>query len=336
MLVSVILSNLSACGFLDTSLMQDMNDILVSSTFTKKEKAIVLLHGMWTAPNCFQETEQRLRVGLPEDIEIFSPKESETSNKSIAQQAERLSSALLEKGMDKDNYDIILVGHSQGGLRGYELCRTFGEHLSVKGLITIDTPWEGAPAAAITKESVNTYLNGPVMDCCLTGVKCLYPRSETMINRLRNDIFDKYFPTHEPGAQDLAPNSLFLQTIASSLVINQTPILAIAGSNSNVKKVLPSDLPYVYCLSAMDLGVLNSLYARVFAGSMWKKHDMMVPVHSQLAQSITKSTAFKTHTVQDAIHDFLPGLPIPPDKVAYNHPEVIQQTLDFIRKHFEL
>lgn len=301
-----------------------------------KKKAIVLLHAMWPERNCFQQTVQKLRKELPENIEIFSPEERETSGRSITQQAERLSSMLLAKGMGKDSYDIILIGHSQGGLRGYELCKALGEHFSVKGLITIGTPWEGAPAAAITKESVSTYLDGPVMHFCLTGAKCVYPRSEEMIDALLSDTFDKYFPTHEPGVQDLAPNSPFLQAIASSLVINQVPILAIAGSDGNVAKVLPSDFPCSSCLCVMCPGTFNALYARVFAGSMWNEHDMVVPVHSQLAQNITKSTVFRTHTVQDAIHDFLPSLSIPPDKVAYNHSVVIQKSLKFIKNHFKL
>lgn len=115
-----ILYTLSACNFLALSSVQDMKDRLIDDTLREEEapklskkKAIVLLHAMWPERNCFQKTVQKLRKELPENIEIFSPEEGETSSRSITQQAERLSSMLLAKGMGKDSYDIILIGHSR-------------------------------------------------------------------------------------------------------------------------------------------------------------------------------------------------------------------------------
>ena len=39
-----------------------------------------------------------------------------------------------------------------------------------------------------------------------------------------NILFDQYFPTHEPGVEDMVPNSDFLQDLASNLAHNSTPI----------------------------------------------------------------------------------------------------------------
>ena len=116
-----------------------------------KKKAITLLHALWSTASCFQEARQKLAANLPKDVEIISLTEPETSSKSIAQQAVRLKEALLARSMDRANYELILLGHSQGGLRGYQFYQEFGEQFDIKGLITMGTPWEGAPTAKIPK-----------------------------------------------------------------------------------------------------------------------------------------------------------------------------------------
>jgi len=329
---------ISSCDFAMNPTKQDITKSL-GKVSTPKKKAIIILNGLWQPIQCFDVTVQKLREASRAQrlgIEIACLEERETSCQSIAQQAEKLAKVLLERGMGKDNYDLILLGHSQGGLKGYELYKEFGGQFCIKGLITTATPWEGAPAAAITKETVKAYLNGPVMYCCLTGAKYLYPSSEQLTTGLLDVIFDRYFPTHEPGVQDLVPNSEFLQNIAASLINNQAPILAIAGSNGDVESILPHNANHTRYIHMLPRGTFNALYARVFAGGMQKKHDMIVPVDSQLAQNTHKSHAFVIHTIPDAIHDCLPGLEVPPDKVIYNHPEAIEAIVAFAKEQFEL
>ena len=67
-----------------------------------QKKAVVLLHGIWSAAACFQQTEQQLRASLPRDIAIISLTECATSSRSIAQQAVRLQEELLARGMHRN------------------------------------------------------------------------------------------------------------------------------------------------------------------------------------------------------------------------------------------
>ena len=77
----------------------------------------------------------------------------------IAMQAKMVYQVLKnELDIDKED-EMVIIGQSQGGLRGYSLLKQYGpqlnsstnqwevgEHgLNIKGLLTIGTPWKGAP-----------------------------------------------------------------------------------------------------------------------------------------------------------------------------------------------
>ena len=316
-----------------------------------KKKAVLLLHGLWSKASCFQGAEQKLKASLPKDIAIISWTEYETSSRSIAQQATRLKEALLARGMGKDNYELILLGHSQGGLRGYKLYQEFGKQFDIKGLITMGTPWEGVPTATITKETISAYLNSLFVYYFLKGGGYFWPRVRQLTPETINAAFDKYFPTHEPGVQDLVPNSTFLRNVATSLGDNQLPILAIAGSNGNVKEVLLDNTTYARYVRGLPTGVINAAYAYIIAKQIWGKHDMAVPLASQLAQNTRKNDFFASYIVPDSIHDSPPDavhdfllvmgvslkrITFPEDKILYNHPAVIGQAVGFIKRHFAL
>lgn len=316
-----------------------------------KIKAIILLHGLWSKASYLQGTEQKLKASLRSDIEIIALTEYETSSQSIAQQATRLKEALLARGIGKDNYKLILLGHSQGGLRGYKFYQEFGAQFDIKGLITLSTPWEGAATAKITKETINAYLNSFVVYYCLKGGGYFWPRVRQLTPEYINMAFDKYLPTHEPGVQDLVPKSAFLRNVATSLEDNQLPILAIAGSNVNVKKVLLDDTTYARYIRRLPAGVINAAYAYIIVKQIWGKHDMAVPLASQLAQNARKNDSFESYIVLNSIHDFPPDaiydfllvigvslrkITLPADKILYNHPDVIEQAVGFIKRHFAL
>ena len=181
-----------------------------------KKQAIVILHGLWATGANFEGLQRQLQAQLPSGIETIIIPEPETSSRSIAQQAERLKDALLARGFGKEHYELILLGHSQGGLRGYKLYQEFGEQFDIKGLITMGTPWGGVPPATITKDKVNGYLNSPAAYYFLGTVDYFWRSSRGLISEFVDKFFDK-FATHGPGVQDLVPNSAFLQELAASL-----------------------------------------------------------------------------------------------------------------------
>lgn len=301
----------------------------------EKKRAIVLLHGIWSDASSLQETRaklaSKLRHIIPRSISLISLTEEKTSSKTILQQAASLKEALLVRGMGRDYYELIILGQSQGGLRGYELYRNFNQEFDIKGLITIGTPWAGAPAAIITKDRIKTYLNSPWLSTCRAGVSYIYPSAKNWPEFI-DTVLDCYLPpTHEPGVQDLVPQSPFLDSVAASLFNSQLPILAIAGSYGNIRKILPiSYRRYLYLLP------VNYIFTYMLTWQIGQKHDVMIPVDSQLAKNLPKNDRFETYLVPDAIHDLLPGLEIPKNKVTYNHESAIDQCVEFIAKQFSL
>ena len=358
----LIYATLHAVGVFNTRQGSDSGIAMQKNNLPTKKKAIILLHGLWATGACFQKTKQQLQARLPEDIEIIVLTESENTSLSITQQAARLKDTLLAKGINKESYELILLGHSQGGLRGYQFYQEFGEQFDIKGLITMGTPWEGIPTAAITKERVNAYLNNLAADYFLGTVEYFRPSSRELISEFVENFFDA-FRTHEPGVQDLVPKSKFLQQVAASLGKNKLPILAIAGSSDDFAKIVLTDQDYVaYVKDLKDLPlsvfkyILNLLYSGIVTGQPGERHDMAVSVSSQLADNIPKSGHFITYTVLNIVHATPPTVSIPDqvsdtpiaadtggvfdhvllsdDQVVYTNADALERTVEFIRRYF--
>ena len=319
-----------------------------------KKKAIIILHGLWATGANFEGLQRRLQAKLPTDIEVIIIPEPETASLSIAQQVERLRDALLARGLGKEHYELILLGHSQGGLRGYKLYQEFGEQFDIKGLITMSTPWGGVPPAAITKEKVNGYLNSPAAYYFLGTVDYFWPSSRKLISEFVDKFFEK-FSTHGPGVQDLVPNSAFLQELAASLKKNPPlPILAIAGSSDHFAEILLTDPTYAAYvkkyLSGLPLSVakqiMNRTYSVIVTGQPRERHDMAVSVASQRADHMPKHKQFSTYTVLGVVHATPPQVPLPdngsdashhgafnvdinPEDVVYGNREVLDKIGEF-------
>ncbi|MEN0016093.1 MAG: hypothetical protein AAF706_00535 [Bacteroidota bacterium] len=300
-----------------------------------KRKAVILLHGLWSDASCLHKTEHNLRARLTDDIELCSLTERATSAISISEQAARLRSMLLTRGMQRQRYQLIFLGQSQGGLRAYAFWQQFSSEFDIRGLITVGTPWQGAPAATLTKHKVKAWLNSTIGHCLLHLVSYYYPNvTQDLTPTWVDTHFDRYLPTHEPGVQDLAPNSLFLRHVTGSLSESQLPILATGGTNGDVYKVLPENNAYTGYLRRLPTSALNAAYAQLIIGGVWEKHDMMVPLSSQLALGTSTGPDFETCVIPDGIHDLLPGLSINEDQVAYNHPVFLEQAVRFIGSRF--
>ena len=313
---------------------------------SEPRKIIYILNALWPGMQAFDKLRELLSTaleseGLNIEVRSLNTAPRATSEQSITQQATEALEKIKQE-VNEESHEIILIGHSQGGLRGAKMLflnEQEGRSLPIKGLITLGTPWEGAPAASITKTSVQSFLQTRSVSYILAGATYMYPTTTELTNDSSMHIlFDQYFPTHEPGVEDMVPNSGFLQDLASNLAHNATPILAIAGDNGNVEGYIDYDADevqaYATYLKSIPSGCLNGVYARIFAGGWWMQHDMMVPLHSQLAYHVSKNDTFETYLVEGAIHDFLPGLSVPSESVIYNHVETIEQIIEFAKLQF--
>jgi len=317
----------------------------VTQNMGPKQKVLVIFNGLWQSIEAFQITQDSLKSAFLKQnwhIIIATIAENVTDDKSIEQQAAD-AFITLKNSYAASQYELILLGHSQGGLRAAQILtlnKQTGNPLDIKGLVTTATPWEGAPAATITKQTVNNYFSTLPANFFLTSAKYIYPASVHLSNTIEvNRFFDQNFPTHKPGITDLVPGSSFLVKIANNLMDSRLPILAIAGSNGDLKTLLlRSGLHTQYNIHPYFLHALplNSTYRHIFAGGLRQEHDMVVPLSSQLASNIRKDNNFKTHIIRDAVHDFLPGLNLVPDQVIYTHPVCIEKTINFLKEHFQL
>jgi pimeloyl-ACP methyl ester carboxylesterase len=310
------------------------------------KKVIFILNGLWRDIAIFDRTIAKLSSAFKAErllVEVRKlPEERHmTGSKSITQQATDAFEEIKQQ-LAGNEYEIILIGHSQGGLRGAKILflnEIQGKPLNIKGLITLSAPWEGVPAAAINKKLVHTFLNKSAVNYFIASRSFLYFAAIKLIDSFFvNQVFDHRYPTHELGVQDMAPNSKFLQEISASLAENSTPILAIGATSRNLERILPMSANEKKCyrcyVKRLILGCLNILYAWIFTNSWHTDHDMVVPLYSQVAQNTTKSAVFKTYIVNGAVHDILLFPSIPAEKMIYNQTEVIAYIVEFAKKEF--
>jgi pimeloyl-ACP methyl ester carboxylesterase len=307
-----------------------------------KKKALIILHGLCQHQHDFSTSIQKLHDAFTKQhmfVSIEILKEAQTCEKAITQQAADAFGLLQEQYANRE-HEFILLGHSQGGVRAAKLLELNSKHLrplDIKGLITTATPWQGLPAAAITKQKVKEYLKHLPWNYFLAGMKYFHlakiPFDETFIDRW----FDERLPISSPGVNDLVPGSKFLQDISAFLSVNELPILAIAGNTSDVRKIfIDKQIPVRFGWFAYPLRMLplNTAYKYIIGGGFLQEHDMLVPLASQIAKDIPQKKNFTSFIVQDAIHDFIPGLDILPNQVIYSNPVTIQQIVKFAQQNF--
>jgi pimeloyl-ACP methyl ester carboxylesterase len=312
------------------------------------EKKIFLLNGLWQNVNMFDYTIQSLSKFFKEQgmvVEICTLQENLTSKHSITHQAIDTFEAIKSQVGNNPSCPIILVGHSQGGLRAAKICvlnEQAGSPLTIKALITLGSPWQGAPVAAISKKSLKTQVAQSPFKYVLKRLSYILPRTIQPTHDVLLRAFFDYFPMDNPGVQDMVPQSPFLVSLASDMAaLHDKPVLAIAGSNDNIAKFLkhtPEKAPepfatYFRYTGKLPDAVLNKFYAHVVAGSKHLKSDLVVPVSSQLGAQL--SCPFERYVVPDAVHDLIPFIDIPSNLLIYNHPDAIEQVKAFTKAHFD-
>eukprot|EP01132_Coremiostelium_polycephalum_P000581 gene581-726_t len=312
------------------------------------KKIIFVLNGLWQTEEIYHDNilnllKESFQIkALP--IKIVNLIENDTSKKSIQEQAQEAYEAIKEQ-VRHATYEIILVGHSQGGLRGAKILALNAEvarnksinkdaemPLDIRGLVTLATPWEGAPVASITKDKIQALLNESSVQHLLSGIQVFYYNIKEYLNGIIEEIFVKKFPTYEPGVQDMVPKSSFLTEIATYLNRNTTPILSLAGVYTEAKQLIYDEKFIQYF--PIPANLFNHIYTiMVNQGTQGYAHDMVIPLPSQRADHISTSSAFKRHTITGAIHDMLPSMLIPRNQLIYTHEEAIQSIVNFTIRH---
>lgn len=128
---------------------------------------IVLQHGFFSSAGTWCDMEQFLRNNVRVGYEMrFS---LHSWQQSYEEQAADLTTRV--NNSRAGNTGFIFIGHSNGGIVSRQLAHTAQDGSIVRGIITIDTPHQGAPLAAIPSQAVS-YMLAPIIGvagCRLVG-----------------------------------------------------------------------------------------------------------------------------------------------------------------------
>ena len=270
--------------------------------------SVVLLHGLGEDSKSFDFMKDELTKAKDVVNKVYAIETDKTYENSISEQADALFDEIKKQKLTKQ--PILLIGHSQGGLRGYELIRRHGKDLNILALVTIGTPWEGA-----------LVLNN------MTEAQSLVNDLPPALNFLKSAI-DQYenFET-KPGVKDMVPASDFLKNIEASLATNQTPIVAIAG-------ILPTDqITTLLSATGLDASTIQPMiqqFGNIVAGG--EKHDGLLSVSSQAAKNYNNKPAFTAIEVDGLVHaPSFPLMGMGSDLGELSNPIVAQEIIKYLK-----
>lgn len=305
----------------------------------EKEQLFVLFHGLCHNADSFQDLQRRLQKALPTaTVLALSCVEGKGSlSFSIEEQAKMCFQELMEKVEHAAQKSIILIGHSQGGMRAYAFLKQYRSQLNVKGLVSLATPWEGAPGARVDEKMLSENLTDAVeADLQQLSTHLGHP-TDALKTRLVLEIQNNQMMCQYPGAKDLIIGSPFLSNVQQMLPQEPVAILAIAGGQSDFGALFaPKGVSHSF-------EALNQLYAFFTTGNkrgVNASHDMWIPCASQLAQTIVKKRKknFQRLCIKDAFHSAQVWgiIPVPKQKNILTHPQVFKAITQFAKKQFSL
>ncbi len=295
----------------------------------------VLFHGLCNNTASFTGLQSRLQKAFPAaTVVALSCVEGMGSlTLSIEAQAQMCFQELIKKVEEAATKPIILIGHSQGGMRAYAFLKQYGSQLNIKGLISLATPWEGAPGARVDERMLSEHLTDAVeKDLQILSTHLGHP-ADALKERLVLEIRTNQMMCQYPGAQDLVIGSPLLSNVQQMLPKEPVAILAIAGGQSDFGALLA---PKRVRHSFKDL---NQLYAFFTTGHKCRvntSHDMWIPCDSQLAKTIVikRKKNFQRLLIKDACHSAQVWgmIPVPEQKNILTHPRVFETIAQFAKK----
>lgn len=300
------------------------------------DQLIVLFHGLANKAASFDSMKKGLEQAFPSAsvLALTSVEGVQSLNLSIKEQAEICFQELESKVADIGCKSIILIGHSQGGVRAYAFLKQYEHLLKVKGLIALATPWEGVPGTRVDTEMLSQYLTGPVLrDLQVLSLSLGHP-ADTLAGQFMVEVQTNQNMCRFPGAKDLKVGSNFLSEVQKMLPYEKTAILSIGGGKSDFRSLIQNKKV------KHSFNALNSMYTLFIAGEtrLNRSHDMMVPLYSQHALNIVPKGKknFKRVFIKDVFHStrVLTILDVPKGSAMLAHPRVLRRVIQFSQNVF--
>ncbi|CDG49537.1 lipase family alpha/beta hydrolase [Cardinium endosymbiont of Bemisia tabaci] len=291
---------------------------------------IILFHGLGNHAASFNTMKEKLEQAFPavSVVALSSVEGMKSISLSIEEQSAINFEELSTKVEDLAQKSIILIGHSQGGLRAYAFLRKY-EHLNIKGLVALATPWEGVPGARVDAEMLAHHLTVPVLnDLRELSLDLGYAQTD-LEKQLILNVQDNQSVCLFPGGKDLIEGSAFLREVKKSLPNVPIPILAIGGGQTDFSALLTSRKRYRF-------KALNDMYTFFVVGKkhLNQYHDMQIPLYSQHAFNMLPKAKcnFKRVLIKDAFHStHVLKIPVPKYKSMLEHPAVLHAVIQFAK-----
>lgn len=319
----------------------------------ERKQAIVLLHGLNRISYDFDIMKAALQKAFPYATIVAlkcvdkAPKKwglSLSMKLSIKEQAE-LSYQEIKAVLGRNRH-VVILGHSQGGLRGFTIIKEYADKLkeelgiTIEQLITIGTPWTGA--------TVMDHLNDPNVvnqqldDCKDTLEKIDEKYRKGIVRYVLKTSLAENFPflvkylgqrivDTTQGAADLKRDSDFIQNyVQKGLKEINVPIKAIAGVLVDFSKLFDY---FPSSISKQELEKLNRTYAKLIGGDPMCEHDMLLTVATQHAEGIDKKD-FKCIKINDVCHGNKVGISVKKGIAELDNNKVIQTVTEITENVF--
>lgn len=303
---------------------------------TNNNQLIVLFHGLCNNAASFKIIQNKLEETFPSAsiVALSSVEGMQSLNLSIKEQAAACFQELKTKVADIANKSVLLTGHSQGGNRAYAFLKQYEHLLKVKGLVTLATPWEGAPGARVNEKMLSEHLTDDVLSDLRTLSTDLGYPANTLEKQLMLEIQRNQSICIFPGAKDLIAGSDFLCEVQKMLTNEKVSILSIGGGQNDFRSLIPNKS------NKHSFKALNNMYSFFTVGEDHanKNHDMWIPLYSQHALNILPQNKenFKKVFIKDVFHSahVWSIIPVPQHKDMLSHPLVLDTIIKYIKKEF--
>ena len=323
------------------------------------KQVIVLLHGLARISSDFDAMIAVLKERFPhativplksvdKDPNNKEKSSSPTSKLSIKEQA-RLAYEEIKAKISRGKY-VAMLTHSQGGCRGFVVCTEYKNDLKsindivIAKLITIGTPWKGAPVFEHMKDicgfnekfdKIAAYLDA-IQQNYSKAVRAYFFKKAPGFAKNLPKVYEMLAPLlmkikHVDGVADLDPKSDFMRNyVPSRLRQFDLPITAIAGVLTDFSKLFEA---FPASITPQALKELNQTYAELIGGSPECEHDMLLPVSTQHAEGLVTKD-FKRIKVYGACHGNKVGLSVKRGLSELNNPAVIEEVVKSIEETF--
>jgi hypothetical protein len=284
------------------------------------KKVIVLIHGLKSRDDHgIADLKSRLGVSF-KNSEIVILKRDNSDSAPTTQQAEEAYINLKQKLEVKNLVGIptCLIGDSHGGLVALELYRQHKNDLNIVGIITNHSPLEGAPGINVSDANVTTFKS--TLKNLLTGISKLPYKLSLDTEKLSKKVDALQLKEiltssiQQPVIDDLTEGSPLLNNVARTLSSIDIPVLTLTGHADiltnliallgfasqdqtagedlitlrNQLRAIQQKIPSLLLESALK--PLEVDFGKLIGD---QKNDSFVPLYSQCASHIVKSSTVK-------------------------------------------